>query len=76
MIFLGLRGQAKTRLCRLLAQLLDPEVPVIEGSALREHPLQPLTESSRARIEAEGDDLPIEWLLPRSATGRSSRRPM
>jgi len=75
MIFLGLRGQAKTRLCRLLAQLLDPEVPVIEGSALREHPLQPLTESSRARIEAEGDDLLIEWLTPEERYGEKLATP-
>src|SRR5262245_62405939 len=41
LVFLGLRGQAKTRLCRLLANFLDPEVPAIAGSPLREHPLQP-----------------------------------
>src|SRR5688572_7126832 len=74
-IFLGLRGQAKTRLCRLLAQLLDPEVPAIEGSALREHPLQPLTEASRARVKAEGDDLPIEWLGPEDRYGEKLATP-
>jgi len=61
-IFLGLRGQAKTRLCRLLAGLLDPEVPAIAGSALREHPLQPITDPCRQRVEREGDDLPLEWI--------------
>jgi magnesium chelatase subunit I len=65
-IFLGLRGQAKTRLCRLLVDFLDPEVPVIAGSALREHPLAPVTEASRALVREAGDDLPIEW-LPRAA---------
>ena len=74
-IFLGLRGQAKTRLCRLLAQLLDPEVPMIEGSALREHPLQPLTEASRARVKTEGDDLPIEWLGPEDRYGEKLATP-
>src|SRR6266850_2550446 len=49
-IFLGLRGQAKTRLCRLLVEFLDPEVPAVAGSALREHPLEPLTEETRARV--------------------------
>jgi magnesium chelatase subunit I len=65
-IFLGLRGQAKTRLCRLLVDLLDPEVPAIEGSPLREHPFHPVTEASRARVESEGPRLPIEW-IPREA---------
>ncbi len=61
-IFLGLRGQAKTRLCRLLVNFLDPEVPMIAGSPLREHPLNPITELSRERVRAEGPHLPIEWL--------------
>jgi magnesium chelatase subunit I len=65
-ILLGLRGQAKTRLCRLLADFLDPEVPVIQGSSLREHPLQPITQASKERVEAEGAGLPIEW-IPREA---------
>ena len=65
-IFLGLRGQAKTRLCRLIVELLDDAVPVIRGSALREHPLAPLTSASRALVDEAGDDLPIEW-LPREA---------
>ena len=66
MILLGLRGQAKTRLCRMLQELLDPEVPAIAGSPLREHPLAPITEAGRARVKAEGPDLPIEW-IPREA---------
>jgi magnesium chelatase subunit I len=65
-ILLGLRGQAKTRLCRLLVDFLDPVVPVIPGSPLREHPLKPELPSSRERVEAEGPHLPIEW-LPREA---------
>jgi magnesium chelatase subunit I len=66
LIFLGLRGQAKTRLCRMLVDLLDAEVPAIAGSLLREHPLAPLTEASRERVQREGRDLPIEW-IPREA---------
>jgi len=65
-ILLGLRGQAKTRLCRMLADLLDPEMPAIAGSPLREHPLAPVLEASRRRIEDAGADLPIEW-IPRDA---------
>jgi magnesium chelatase subunit I len=66
MVLLGLRGQAKTRICRMLVELLDPEVPVIPGSSLREHPLRPVTEASRQRVESEGKGMPIEW-LPREA---------
>jgi magnesium chelatase subunit I len=65
-VFLGLRGQAKTRLCRLLPTLLDDEVPAIAGSPLREHPLRPVLDATRRRVEAEGAGLPIEW-VPRDA---------
>lgn len=65
-VFLGLRGQAKTRLSRMLTELLDPEVPMIADSALREHPLLPISPASRKHVAEAGDDLPIEW-LPRDA---------
>jgi magnesium chelatase subunit I len=60
--FLGLRGQAKTRMARLMVNLLDEFIPVIAGSELNEDPLHPITEHTRQRILAEGDDLPISWL--------------
>ena len=65
-ILLGLRGQAKTRLLRALPDLLDDEIPVIEGSELNEDPLRPLTGAMRERVEREGDTLPVAW-LPREA---------
>lgn len=65
LIFLGLRGQAKTRLCRMVADLLDDEMPIIAGSPLREHPLQPITAASRQLVAEAGDDLELEW-VPRS----------
>lgn len=48
---------------------------MIEGSALREHPLEPLTEASRARVKTEGDDLPIEWLTPEDRYGEKLATP-
>ncbi len=60
-VLLGERGQGKTRLLRTLVSLLDEWSPAVEGSELNEHPFEPLTEATRARIEAEGDDLPITW---------------
>ncbi|MFN8621553.1 MAG: sigma 54-interacting transcriptional regulator [Chloroflexota bacterium] len=61
-VFLGERGQAKTRLARSLVALLDDHVPYVEGSELHEDPFAPLLDATRARIAAEGDDLPIAWL--------------
>lgn len=60
-VLLGERGQGKTRLLRTMVGLLDEWSPEIEGSELHEHPEQPLTAATRARIEAEGDSLPIVW---------------
>lgn len=59
---LGLRGQAKTRLARLMVTLLDEYVPVIEGSELNDDPLQPLSRYGRDKIDELGDNTPISWL--------------
>jgi magnesium chelatase subunit I len=65
-ILLGLRGQAKTRLLRAITSLLDDVIPVIAGSEINDDPLAPLSAYGRARVDAEGDRLPIAW-LPREA---------
>jgi len=59
---LGLRGQAKTRLARLMVNLLDEYVPVIEGSELNDDPLRPLSRFGRDKVEELGDNTPIAWL--------------
>lgn len=59
---LGLRGQAKTRLARLMVNLLDEYVPVIDGSELNDDPLQPLSKYGRDKVDELGDDTPISWL--------------
>jgi magnesium chelatase subunit I len=61
-VFLGERGQAKTRLARLLVGLLDEAIPAVEGSDLREDPLAPITPAIRARVALEADATPIEWV--------------
>ncbi len=61
-ILLGLRGQAKSRILRGLAELLDDRVPVVPGCEIHDDPLAPLCASCRARIAKEGDALPIGWL--------------
>ena len=60
--FLGLRGQAKTRLARLMVQLLDEYIPFIEGSEINDDPLKPISVFGRKQIENLGDDTPISWL--------------
>src|SRR5687768_13203879 len=59
---LGLRGQAKTRLARLMVNLLDEYVPVIEGSELNDDPLDPTSRYGRDKIKEMGDNTPIIWL--------------
>lgn len=59
---LGLRGQAKTRIARLMTGLLDEYTPYIESSELREDPFNPITNLSRRLLEEAGDDTPIAWM--------------
>ncbi len=59
---LGLRGQAKTRLARMMVNLLDEYIPVVEGSELNDDPLQPLSRHSRDLVAEHGDRTPISWL--------------
>ncbi|KQO09604.1 magnesium chelatase [Agreia sp. Leaf244] len=60
-VLLGERGQGKTRLLRTMVGLLDEWSPVIDGSELGEHPLEPITSQSIRRAEELGDELPVAW---------------
>ncbi|SNR15922.1 AAA family ATPase [Tenacibaculum jejuense] len=59
---LGLRGQAKTRLARLMVTLLDEYVPVVGGSEINDDPFNPLSRFAKELIADRGDDTPITWL--------------
>ena len=61
-ILLGLRGQAKTKLMRMLTSLLDEAMPYVAGSEIRDNPYLPLSKYSRQIIAEKGDDTPIAWL--------------
>ena len=61
-LFLGLRGQAKTKIARLMVELLDEYIPVIKDSELNEDPLNPITKAVKQLIEEKGNDLEIEWM--------------
>ena len=59
---LGLRGQAKTRLARLMVNLLDEYIPYVEGSEINDDPLNPISRFAINLIEEHGDQTPIAWL--------------
>ena len=61
-ILLGLRGQAKSRILRSLATLLDELIPVVAGSEISDNPFAPISKFARMRIAEMGDDTPIAWL--------------
>lgn len=63
-ILLGLRGQAKSRILRLLTGLLDPQLPYIAGCEIRDNPYRPLCRRCRGLVAEHGDDTPIAWLSP------------
>ncbi len=59
---LGLRGQAKTRLARLMTGLLDEHIPYVTDSEIHDDPLAPLSRTAIELIEKHGDKTPISWL--------------
>lgn len=61
-LFLGLRGQAKTRMLRQLVHLLDDAIPVVAGSEVHDHPYAPLSKFARDLVASQGDATPIEWV--------------
>jgi magnesium chelatase subunit I len=63
-ILLGLRGQAKTRIIRMLTSLLDPFLPYVAGSEIHDNPYQPISKFSSELMLHQGDDTPIAWLTP------------
>lgn len=61
-IFLGERGQAKSRLIRSLVGLLDPWIPEVEGSEIHDDPLAPVSAWARRLVREQGDATPIRWV--------------
>lgn len=62
MLLLGLRGQAKTRIARLLVNLLDEYIPSLADSELMDDPLQPMSSAGHRIVAEEGDDAKIQWI--------------
>jgi len=63
-IFLGERGQAKSRIARRLIELLDAAVPAIAGCEINDDPFAPICASCRYRIANDGDSVDLVWLTP------------
>lgn len=61
-LLLGLRGQAKTRIARLLTTLLDEYIPIIKGSEVNDDPMQPLSRYGIDMVAEMGDETDIEWI--------------
>src|SRR3954470_17068305 len=74
-IFLGERGQAKTRMARALINLLDEEVPIIKGSEVNDNPYEPISAEGRGLVEEHGDLLEIEWLRREDRYGEKLATP-
>src|SRR6476620_4224952 len=63
-IFLGERGQAKTRIARQLIELLDETVPAIAGCEINDDPFAPVCAACKYRVANDGDAVEIVWLTP------------
>lgn len=62
LILLGLRGQAKTRILRMLVSLLDEYTPVIDGSEVNDDPFNPISKYGKEMVQKYGDETPVSWL--------------
>ena len=72
-LFLGLRGQAKTRMLRQLVHLLDDAMPIVAGSEVNDHPYAPLSKFARDLVAAQGDDTPDRLGRPRGSLPGEAR---
>jgi len=61
-ILLGLRGQAKTKIARLMITLLDDYLPILAGSELNDNPFTPISRYGKDKIAEMGDEVPIDWI--------------
>jgi len=61
-ILLGLRGQAKSRIIRLLTELLDEEIPIVAGSEINDNPFEPISAFGREHVELYVDETKIDWV--------------
>ena len=75
LIFLGERGQAKSRLIRAMTNLLDEYIPIIEGSEVNDNPFAPVSKFGHDRVRELGDKTPITWLRREDRFGEKLATP-
>src|SRR5438046_4567534 len=75
MVFLGERGQAKSRVIRGLTSLLDPLVPVIAACPISDDPFAPICRECKRRLATEGEALAIAWIGPDERYGEKLATP-
>ena len=63
-VFLGERGQAKSRLIRSLVNMLDEQVPIIDGCEINDSPYTPICRACRDRVAKDGDRVQVRWITP------------
>lgn len=61
-LFLGLRGQAKTRMAREMTRLMDEWIPAIDGSEINDDPMNPISSWGKKMVEEKGDQTPVRWI--------------
>lgn len=74
-IFLGERGQAKTKIMRSLITLLDDEVPIVKGCEINDNPYKPICKRCQRLLESDGLDVEIEWLRREDRYGEKLSTP-
>jgi magnesium chelatase subunit I len=74
-IFLGERGQAKSRIMRLMVNLLDKKIPVIKGCEIHDNPFAPICRQCRDKVAAQGDAVEIAWLSRQDRYGEKLATP-
>ena len=75
MVFLGERGQGKSRIIRTLQRFLDPLIPVVAGCQINDDPLRPICAACRRAAAAQGDALVIAWIGPAQRYGEKLATP-
>jgi len=75
LLLLGLRGQAKTRMLRLLVHFLDEEMPIVAGSEIHDDPYKPVSKFARELIKKHGDETPIDWIRREQRYGEKLATP-
>src|SRR4051812_45374925 len=75
MVFLGERGQAKSRIIRGLTALLDPLTPVVQGCSINDDPFAPMCKECRRRLGEMDEALPVSWIAPEARYGEKLATP-